>query len=255
MANAPDSESEDWGFDSLCGNNKIKFSSGRMANASVFEADTLTGLQVRVLWGELFYKFFDIINIFSNIALNKKMKQENIIYGLYCPIRNKPVYVGQTINGLDRPFLHIHERSHSKKVNEWVSELKKNGLSPVIVILERTDNADSLDDKERFWVQKFLNDGNLLLNQKLVSPNFFTVAEFSEEGEFSFNEKLRLFVKGRRKILNLTQEKLSQKSGVGLRLVRKIEQQNSKQNFNTVSVNKLLYCLGAKLSVINYRDE
>jgi hypothetical protein len=183
------------------------------------------------------------------------MSQENVIYGLFCPIRNKPVYVGQSTHGLNRPFLHIHERSHSKKVNEWVNELKKNGLNPVIVILERTDNRDSLNDKEKFWVQKFLNEGNLLLNQLLVSPIFFTVAEFSEEGEFSFNEKLRLFVKGRRKILNLTQSELSLKSGVGLRFVRKVEQDKSKQNFNTVSLNKLLYCLGAKLSVINYRDE
>ena len=64
LANASDSESEDWGFKSLCGNNRFyaikavfqlfaqKFSSGRMVNASPFEGDTLTGLQVRVLWGD-----------------------------------------------------------------------------------------------------------------------------------------------------------------------------------------------------------
>jgi len=183
------------------------------------------------------------------------MKQENIIYGLYCPIRNKPVYIGQSIHGLDRTFQHIKERSHSKKVNEWVHDLKKDGLNPLIVILERTDNIDSLDDKEKFWVQKFINEGNLLLNQSLVSPIFFTIAEFSEDGEKTFNEKLALFVKGRRKILNLTQVKLSQKSGIGLRFIRKIEQKTPKQNFNTESVNKLLYYLGAKLSVTNYKDE
>ena len=183
------------------------------------------------------------------------MKQENIIYGLYCPIRNKPVYVGQSMYGTDRPFTHIQEQSHSKKVNEWINDLKKNGLNPIIVILERTDNSEILNDKEKFWVQKFINEGNLLLNQYLVSPAFFNVVEFSEERENTFNDKLRLFVKGRRKILNLTQKEISQKSGVGLRFVRKVEQKNSKQNFNTESLNKLLYCLGAKLSVSNYRDE
>ena len=50
MANMPDSESVDCRFDSYCGNQKL--SSGRTAIASVFEADTLTGLQVRVLWGD-----------------------------------------------------------------------------------------------------------------------------------------------------------------------------------------------------------
>jgi hypothetical protein len=181
---------------------------------------------------------------------------ENLIYGLYCPIRKKPVYVGQTTKGIDRPFQHIKERSHSKKVNEWVHELKKDGLTPIIVILETFEDSSLLDDKERFWVQKFLNEGELLLNQQLVSPLILTVAEFSEQRETTFKDELALFVKGRRKILNLTQQRFCEKTGIGLRFLRSVEQGKfKKDNFSTKSIETVLYYLGARLTIGPYKKE
>ena len=54
---------------------------------------------------------------------------------------------------------------------------------------------------------------------------------------------VRLFIKGRRKIMGLTQPELAEKAGIGVRFVREIEQ-GSKTNFNTDTLIKLLQFLG-----------
>lgn len=75
---------------------------------------------------------------------------EKIIYGLYHPLTKKPVYVGRSTVGLDRPWSHISEKSHSIKVNKWVKDLKDNGLYPVIVVLDQAETNDILAKKEIF---------------------------------------------------------------------------------------------------------
>lgn len=55
------------------------------------------------------------------------------------------------------------------------------------------------------------------------------------------------FIKQKRKQYNLTQEELSQKAGVGLRLVREIEQ--GKTSMRVDKANQILALLGAELSV------
>lgn len=170
--------------------------------------------------------------------------EQNLIYALYCPVINKPVYVGQTTQGLDRPFEHVKERSHNKKVNEWVNHLKEQGTQPTVVILEHTFDSSYLNDKEQYWINSFLTKGNLLLNQMNVTPEFFVTTEFDKEvDENDYLADVRLFIKGRRKIMGLTQPELAEKAGIGVRFVREIEQ-GSKTNFNTDTLIKLLQFLG-----------
>lgn len=64
--------------------------------------------------------------------------------------------------------------------------------------------------------------------------------------------ELRLFVKQKRKRVNLTQQALAEKAGVGLRLVRDIEQ--GKINLNMVGVNKVLALFGHELGPVNSRE-
>ena len=61
-------------------------------------------------------------------------------------------------------------------------------------------------------------------------------------------DKLRQFVKKRRKSLGLTQEDLSFKSGVGLRFVRDLEQ--GKQSLRMDKVNQVLSLFGHELGPI-----
>lgn len=178
---------------------------------------------------------------------NKKKKREYIVYALYCPIKRKPVYVGQSIGGIERPFEHIREKFHSEKVNAWIHELKLDGLNPVITILEWTEHEDLLQEKETFWIQKFCTEGNLLLNLNKVTPIYFDVSEFKEENSDDMFD-IAIYIKWKRKSANLTQLELAKKAGVGLRFIRDLEQ-SRKNNFNTKSIMKVLKLFGAKLII------
>ena len=69
------------------------------------------------------------------------------------------------------------------------------------------------------------------------------------------NGNLSTFVKGKRKQFGLTQQELSEKSGVGLRFVRELEQ--GKNTLRMDKVNQVLALFGAELSatVINKNNE
>ena len=66
---------------------------------------------------------------------------------------------------------------------------------------------------------------------------------------------LSKYVKAMRKQYNLTQVGLSEKSGVGLRLVRELEQ--GKQTLRLDKVNQILNLFGSKVGVVpmNKTDE
>jgi hypothetical protein len=175
---------------------------------------------------------------------------DNIIYALYDPYCNQPVYVGQSIKGFTRPFEHIKEKSHSDKVNEWVQDLKKDGKSPVLVILEHDCSPDLLNDKELFWIQRFIQKGFPLLNQvhitvKFIINKFLIVSNIDDD----YLIEVKKYIKYKRKLNKLTQQDLADRSGVGIRFVREIENLNSKNNFNTGSIQKILNLFGGKLIV------
>lgn len=64
---------------------------------------------------------------------------------------------------------------------------------------------------------------------------------------------LSKYVKAMRKQYNLTQMDLSEKSGVGLRFVRELEQ--GKQTLRLDKVNQLLSLFGAEVGVVPVRRE
>jgi hypothetical protein len=170
-----------------------------------------------------------------------------IVYALFCPRRRRPVYVGQSSRGIERPFEHIKEESHSQKVNEWVAGLREQGLNPIVVILEYSDKQDLLMDKETFWIQKYIMEGNILLNQQKVTPIYLDISELSSS-EGTYIQDIGLFIKTRRKLVKLTQAELAEKAGTGVRFIRDLEQ-GTKDNFNTSSIDKVLKLFGSQLSV------
>jgi hypothetical protein len=172
---------------------------------------------------------------------------ENIIYGLYCPKINKPVYVGKSTKGLDRPFEHIVDKSHNLKVKEWVSSLKEEGLSPILVVLEHCDLDSELNDKEKYWITKKLSQGNIMFNLASVTPAYFKVREYDQINS-DILKNVAMFARAKRKLLGLTQVEFAQKSGLGLRFIREIET-CKKNNFSIKHIEYLLNFLGGKLSV------
>lgn len=65
--------------------------------------------------------------------------------------------------------------------------------------------------------------------------------------------RLPEFVKKRRKKLNLTQVEFAEKAGVGLTVIRKIEQ--GKDNLSLAKVNQVLIMFGHKLQPVNLKDD
>lgn len=57
------------------------------------------------------------------------------------------------------------------------------------------------------------------------------------------------YLKNKRKVLNLTQEDLALKAGVGLRVVREMEQ--GKPTLRMDKVNQVLMLFGAELGVVS----
>jgi y4mF family transcriptional regulator len=65
-------------------------------------------------------------------------------------------------------------------------------------------------------------------------------------------KRLAEFVKERRKEVNLTQEEFSERAGIALTVLRKIEQ--GKTNLNMDKVNLVLHMFGHELAPVNRRE-
>ncbi len=63
---------------------------------------------------------------------------------------------------------------------------------------------------------------------------------------------IAVFVKNRRKKLGFTQEEFSEKAGVALTVIRKIEQ--GKENLSLAKVNQVLIMFGHTLGPVNEKE-
>lgn len=172
----------------------------------------------------------------------------NIVYVLNCPITKKPVYVGKSTQGVERPFTHIAEKSHSDKVNRWVKYLKEMGKQPEVFLVENDVNNELLNAKETFWINYYITKGNLLLNQSGIDPALL-FKHNTDDVEDPLRD-IRSYIINKRKQFKLTQSELSEKAGVALTVIRKIEQ--GKNNINMDSLFKVLKILGnVKIGIID----
>lgn len=163
---------------------------------------------------------------------------ENIIYALACPVTEKIHYVGKSTQGMRRPMEHL-SNSHSKKIREWVSDLKELNHKPIISVLEEVSDTDNILDREKYWVQNLIRSGAVLLNEHLVKPVTIDPSILERvEGQSTDFEKIGKFVKERRKNTRLTQEEFASKTAIALTVIRKIEQGHS-----NIALNSLLEVL------------
>jgi len=75
------------------------------------------------------------------------------IYGLVDPRDGRVRYVGKSDSPKERLLAHLRDASDSRKC-EWLSELSKNSLRPILKILQAVEYG-SHSDAERFWIIKF----------------------------------------------------------------------------------------------------
>ena len=182
------------------------------------------------------------------------MKSQKLIYSLCCPFTNAVHYIGKSTQGMIRPMQHL-SKSHSVKVVEWVEDLKKINHAPTVKILEYVAFDEDLDARERYWIQKEINKGALLLNASLITPLLISHnLDYVINGKAN-DEYLRIgkFIKEKRKRFQLTQPELAEKAGVGLRFVRELEQ--GKRTAQMDKVNQVLALFGSTLGVVRIENK
>jgi y4mF family transcriptional regulator len=176
------------------------------------------------------------------------MKSQRLIYSLQCPFTNEIHYIGKSTQGMIRPLRHL-SNSHSEKVKEWVDNLKEIGHAPVVKVIEYVSLDDDIDGRERYWIQREINKGAILLNSCLVTPLLIEskLDELLGNGEGMESFKIGNFIKERRKRLKLTQEEFAGRAGVALTVIRKLEQ--GKTNLNIDSLLQVLRMFGCTINV------
>lgn len=146
-----------------------------------------------------------------------------IIYGLYCPFTNKLHYVGKSSHGMTRPLQHLN-KSHSEKIGEWVIQLKFIGYKPIVKILEEC-NENNVDEKEKIWIQKAIDEGQYLLN--ITHNNTLTILKQKEyENEDTDILIIGKTIKDARVNLGFTQNYLSEMAGIDRSTLYRIERGN-----------------------------
>jgi len=112
--------------------------------------------------------------------LNLIMKK----YKIYClknPINNDIRYIGQTSLSLNRRlYLHLYHIDYKSYKNSWLKNLIKNGINPVIELIETLNDQISCNEREIFWIDKLRKEGKKLTNQT-IGGNVTTGYKFTEE--------------------------------------------------------------------------
>lgn len=133
---------------------------------------------------------------------------KNIVYALESPHDGLTYYVGMSEVGLKRPYSHLRS-SHSQELKQWIASL---GREPVVKILER--EIDDLKDRETYWINEFKKRNAPLINKSIPTIKQLQYADY----------KVGEFIKKKRKMLKITQKEFAERSGLGLRFVREVEQ-------------------------------
>lgn len=159
------------------------------------------------------------------------------IYLACHPDTKMPAYIGQSKEGIGRPFKHLDEQSHNEAVNQWVNALKKENKMPIIVILEYVNQEALLDDKEAFWIAEYTRLGYPLLNKITFKKrqNDLNAIENNEESDL---KNIANVIKQYRIFKGIKQEQLSKEIKLSRAVISRLEQGDS-----TVTIKNLLKVL------------
>lgn len=82
-----------------------------------------------------------------------------LIYCLIDPRDGEIRYTGQSSVGMVRP-----KKRHSGHCWSWEESLKKEGLKPIVRIIQECETLKMLNDCEIYWIAKLRNEGCRLTN-------------------------------------------------------------------------------------------
>jgi len=82
------------------------------------------------------------------------------IYALIDPTNQNLRYIGKTVNPHNRLKQHLSDKDDSPHKVNWINKLQRQGLKPVLSVLEVCTDAD-WPDRERFWIRVLQPDLNI----------------------------------------------------------------------------------------------
>jgi DNA-binding XRE family transcriptional regulator len=173
---------------------------------------------------------------------------ENIIYCLKCPVTKRVHYIGKSTRGMIRPMVHL-SNSHSNKIREWVNDLNILNHKPIIEILEVVQDYLNIDNREKFWISKCIDEGCILLNENLILPATIRpdLDDLIKVDNSNGYLEIGRFISERRKKVGLNQDVFANKTGVALTVLRKIEQ--GKSNINLNNLLEILRMFGYTITI------
>jgi hypothetical protein len=111
------------------------------------------------------------------VYYNRKFKDFNggYIYCLKNPLENNKIfYIGKTTYSIDRRLNgHLAKRNKNNEKNRLINLILDAGMDIIIEEIEFVDNISILDERERYWVEKFSNEG--------ISNKIFNIKKLKSE--------------------------------------------------------------------------
>lgn len=154
------------------------------------------------------------------------MENINIIYGLRDPRNDVYYYIGKSTVGISRPLSHL-TNSHSKKVNDWVSELKELGYFPIVDVIEEVSDINNLIDREKYWISYYYDINKDLLNTQSLKGKLKTPSEIAGNVDIDVLKESLLdygeLVSSARKLRGMSQSELSELTGYSRGTISLIE--------------------------------
>lgn len=166
------------------------------------------------------------------------------VYALGDPRTKEIYYIGIAQDVYRRYAQHISQPHRNEQKNAWMEDLKEAGIVPTLLILE-TD-PDNIYDRERYWIQHYLNLGMPLTNIagiQLQKVKEVIEVERSTEKPIKVPTVIRLRVKELAQARGLSQARLSRKSDVDLTTLRKIYNQPTSANVTLETLDRLAKAL------------
>ncbi len=94
------------------------------------------------------------------------------VYVLAHPLTEEVGYVGITNNLYLRFKAHLEDRSPKNAKVNWIKNLKREGLIPSLRVLECPNTLESAEERERYWIRYYLDQGACLTNTLCTAPQY-----------------------------------------------------------------------------------
>jgi len=136
------------------------------------------------------------------------------IYELVDPQTDVPRYVGMTKNPRKRYSGHMNGKTDGGEKYEWIRHLQEKQIQPKMRILETVSDLEHAKEREKYWIQYYVNSGIKLVNIQLNETAIKSPKEIKERKvvliELTEEERKIYYTESEvREILNIDHNMLS----------------------------------------------